>query len=179
MNLSIAIVAAGCFWCVEGQFLQLKGVVSVESGYIGGHTVNPTYEEVCTGTTNHAEAVKITYDADILSYEKILSLFFIAHDPTQLNRQGNDIGTQYRSAIFPIDEEQERIAIEYIQRLNAMTEFQERVVTTVETGHIFYPAEEYHQNYFARNPQNQYCQLVVNPKIRKFIQILEKENLLK
>lgn len=179
MNLSVAIVAAGCFWCVEGQFLQLKGVVSVESGYIGGHTENPTYEEVCSGTTNHAEAVKITFDADVITYEKILSLFFIAHDPTQLNRQGNDIGTQYRSAIFPLDAVQEEIARLYIQKLNSMAEFQERIVTTIELGHTFYPAEAYHQNYFARNPQNQYCQLVVNPKIRKFVEVLEKENLQK
>jgi len=178
MNTSIAIFAAGCFWCVEGQFLQLKGVEEVMPGYIGGHTAHPTYEQVCNGTTGHAEAIMITYNPDVINYEKLLQLFFVAHDPTQLNRQGNDIGTQYRSAIFPTNEEQKLLAEQYIQMLNTYSDHQGQIVTTIELGHEFYPAEDYHKNYFANNPQNQYCQLVVQPKIKKFISILEKEGLL-
>lgn len=179
MNTAIAIFAAGCFWCVEGQFLQLKGVMNVESGYIGGDVPHPTYEQVCTGTTQHAEAVRITYDETVVSYEKLVQLFFVAHDPTQLNRQGNDIGTQYRSAIFPINDEQKKLAEHYIYTLNNLSDIKGKIVTTIETGHEFYPAEDYHTNYAERNPQNPYCQMVVQPKIKKFIQVLSEDNLLK
>lgn len=165
---AIAIFAAGCFWCVEGQFKHLKGVNTVQSGYIGGTVPQPTYEQVCTGTTGHAEAVRIVYDPAIIRYEELLEAFFLAHDPTQINRQGNDIGTQYRSAIFPLNSEQEQLARMYIERLNAAGLYDNPVVTTIEPAGEFYPAEDYHDNYFERNPQNPYCQMVVKPKIEKF-----------
>lgn len=179
MNTSIAIFAAGCFWCVEGQFLHLKGVIDVEPGYIGGTQAHPTYEEVCTGLTGHAEAIKVTYDQDVITYEKLVQLFFLAHDPTQLNRQGNDIGTQYRSAIFPIDDNQTILAKHYIEALNSYSDYKGKVVTTIETGHTFYPAEDYHKNYFERNPSNPYCQTVVKYKVEKFLKLIELEGLKK
>lgn len=167
-SMDTATLAAGCFWCVEAQFASLEGVISVKSGYSGGSTENPTYEEVCTGTTGHAEVVQIVFDPSVISYDEILEAFFLAHDPTQLNRQGNDVGTQYRSAIFPHNEEQEKIARSYIEQLNAKNVYGKPVVTTIEPFKVFYPAEAYHDNYFENNPGNPYCQLVVRPKVEKF-----------
>jgi peptide-methionine (S)-S-oxide reductase len=163
-----AIFAAGCFWCVEGQFKLLEGIEKVQSGYIGGTVAHPTYEEVCKGTTGHAEAVQVIYDPNKISYDQLLAAFFLAHDPTQLNRQGNDIGTQYRSAIFPLNETQKEKAEFYINMLKEEKVYDKAIVTKIEPIAPFYEAEEYHNNYFERNPQNSYCQLVVKPKIEKF-----------
>ena len=162
----VAILAGGCFWCTEAVFLQLAGVKSVESGYTGGNTVNPTYKEVCGGDTGHAEAIRITFDSDAIGYDDLLDIFFATHDPTQLNRQGNDIGTQYRSAIFPQNDGQERQARAAIERANA--ENDGRVVTTVEPMADWYPAEDYHQDYWAGEGQrNPYCLAVIPPKLQK------------
>jgi peptide-methionine (S)-S-oxide reductase len=163
-----AIFAAGCFWCVEGQFKLLEGIEKVQSGYIGGTVAHPTYEEVCKGTTGHAEAVQVIYDPNKISYDQLLAAFFLAHDPTQLNRQGNDIGTQYRSAIFPLNESQKEKAEFYINMLKEEKVYDKAIVTKIEPIAPFYESEEYHNNYFERNPQNTYCQLVVKPKIEKF-----------
>ncbi len=168
MTTEIAIVAAGCFWCVEPIFDGLSGVQSVESGYIGGHVANPTYKAVCGGATGHAEAVKIVFDPAVISFAEILDIFFEIHDPTQLNRQGNDVGTQYRSAIFPDSPEQRDAAHAAIARAQADHPSQP-VVTTVEPVAIWYPAEDYHQEYFEREgASNPYCQIVAAPKLAKF-----------
>ena len=162
----VAVLAGGCFWCTEAVFLDVVGVSQVESGYTGGQAVNPTYKQVCGGDTGHAEAIRITFDADRISYADLLDIFFATHDPTQLNRQGNDIGTQYRSAIFPQDAEQERIAREKIAELNA--ELSGRVVTTIEPKADWYPAEDYHQDYWANEGQrNPYCLALIPPKLQK------------
>ncbi len=163
-----AIFAAGCFWCVEGQFKHLEGVLSVKSGYIGGTIDSPSYEQVCTGTTGHAEAIRVAFDPNKISYDQLLAAFFVSHDPTQLNRQGNDIGTQYRSAIFPLDEIQKEKAAYYIAQLNEEKAYPSPIVTKIESIAPFYDAEAYHDNYFELNPQNAYCQMVVKPKIEKF-----------
>ena len=162
----VAVLAGGCFWCTEAVFLDVVGVKSVESGYTGGQTVNPTYKQVCGGDTGHAEAIRITYDPVAIRYADLLDIFFATHDPTQLNRQGNDVGTQYRSAIFPQDEEQERIAREKIAEVNE--EQSGRVVTTVEPVSEWYPAEDYHQDYWANEGQrNPYCMATIPPKLTK------------
>jgi peptide-methionine (S)-S-oxide reductase len=162
----VAVLAGGCFWCTEAVFLDVVGVQSVESGYTGGEVANPTYKQVCGGGTGHAEAIKITFDPDQISYSDLLDIFFATHDPTQLNRQGNDVGTQYRSAIFPQDEEQERHAREAIGRANQ--DNGGRVVTTIEPQGEWYPAEADHQNYWAREGQrNPYCLAVIPPKLQK------------
>lgn len=163
-----ATFAAGCFWCVEEQFKQLKGVLSVTSGYTGGTTENPTYEKVSTGTTGHAEACSIVFDPALISYKELLEAFFMAHDPTQLNRQGNDIGTQYRSAVFYHNQEQKELVEFYINRLNKEKVYESVVVTQVAPFKTFYRAEEYHQNYYQNNPEQAYCRLVVKPKVDKF-----------
>jgi peptide-methionine (S)-S-oxide reductase len=161
-----AILAGGCFWCTEAVFLDVVGVAAVESGYIGGTTVNPTYKQVCGGDTGHAEAIRVTFDPAVVSYGDLLDIFFATHDPTQLNRQGNDIGTQYRSAIFPLSEEQERQAREKIAALNG--ELGGKVVTTIEPATDWYPAEDYHQDYWANEGQrNPYCLAVIPPKLQK------------
>ena len=161
-----AVLAGGCFWCTEAVFLDVVGVERVESGYTGGQTVNPTYKQVCGGDTGHAEAIRVTFDPEQISYADLLEIFFATHDPTQLNRQGNDIGTQYRSAIFPQDEEQERIAREKISALNG--ELGGRVVTTIEPKAEWYPAEDYHQDYWANEGQsNPYCLATIPPKLQK------------
>ena len=163
----VAVLAGGCFWCTEAVFLDLVGVKSVESGYTGGGTVNPTYKQVCGGDTGHAEAVRIVFDPEQIAYADLLDIFFATHDPTQLNRQGNDIGTQYRSAIFPQDEEQRAAAIAAIERSQA--DRVEPVVTTIEPAAPWYPAEDYHRDYFAREgASNPYCQAVIAPKLAKF-----------
>lgn len=162
----VAVFAGGCFWCTEAVFLQLGGVKSVESGYTGGQTVNPTYKQVCGGDTGHAEAIRITFDAAEISYSDLLDVFFATHDPTQLNRQGNDVGTQYRSAIFPQDEGQEAEARAAIKR--AQADHLQPIVTTVEPKSDWYPAEEYHQDYWAGEGQsNAYCLAVIPPKLAK------------
>ena len=162
-----ATLAGGCFWCVEAVFKDLIGVESVESGYIGGHVPNPTYKQVCGGDTGHAEALRVTYDPEQISYGDILDVHFATHDPTQLNRQGNDIGTQYRSAIFPHSPEQEAEARAAMAR--AAGDWPAPIVTTIEPLSHWYPAEDYHQEYFAREGNsNPYCMAVVAPKLRKF-----------
>ncbi len=166
MAQEVAVLAGGCFWCTEAIFLDVAGVESVESGYTGGDTINPTYKQVCGGDTGHAEAIRITFDPDQLSYDDLLDIFFATHDPTQLNRQGNDIGTQYRSAIFPQDEEQERKARSAIERNNA--DHGGRIVTTIEPMGEWYPAEAYHQDYWAGEGQrNPYCLATIPPKLQK------------
>lgn len=167
-NLQTAILAGGCFWCLEAVFDRLDGVESVESGYMGGHVDRPTYRQVCEGTTGHAEVVRITFDPEKTSFTELLDVFFTVHDPTTLNRQGNDVGTQYRSAIFYTSEEQRRQAEEAIARLNAARAFPGPIVTTVEPAKEFFMAEDYHQEYFANNSYQPYCQFVVAPKVKKF-----------
>jgi peptide-methionine (S)-S-oxide reductase len=162
-----AILAGGCFWCTEAVFKDLIGVSVVESGYVGGHVDSPTYREVCGGATGHAEAIRVTFDPGQISYDDLLDIFFATHDPTQLNRQGNDIGTQYRSAIFPQDDEQRAAAVAAIERARA--DHVQPVVTTIEPAAVWYPAEDYHQEYFAREgASNPYCQAVIAPKLAKF-----------
>jgi peptide-methionine (S)-S-oxide reductase len=162
-----ATFGAGCFWCVEAVFDQLKGVESVESGYTGGSIANPTYEQVCSGVSGHAEVIQITYDANVISYAKLLEVFWKTHDPTTLNQQGGDYGTQYRSAVFYHDEDQLKQASEYKQKLNDENVFGVPVVTTMEKLGKYYPAEEYHQDYFKLNGSNSYCRLVIPPKLDK------------
>jgi len=166
MSDEVAVLAGGCFWCTEAVFLDVVGVKSVESGYTGGHTVNPTYKQVCGGDTGHAEAIRIAFDADQLSYDDLLDIFFAIHDPTQLNRQGNDIGTQYRSAIFPLDDAQREAAKAAIARANEQNDG--KVVTTIEPMSEWFPAEDYHQDYWSGEGQsNAYCVAVIPPKLAK------------
>jgi peptide methionine sulfoxide reductase msrA/msrB len=162
-----AIFAGGCFWCTEAAFEQLKGVRSVESGYIGGEEATANYERVCHGDTGHAEGIRVTYDPGVISYEQLLDVFFDAHDPTQKNRQGADVGTQYRSSIFPIDEEQTKTAKAKIAALDASKHFAKPIATTIEPTQMFYPAEDYHQNYVQNNPNNPYVQSQAIPKACK------------
>jgi len=169
MTKEIATLAGGCFWCLEAVFDQLAGVESVESGYMGGALANPTYEDICTGETGHAEVVRLTFDPAVVSFRDILSVFFTIHDPTTLNRQGNDVGTQYRSAIFFHSAEQEKAARETIARLSAEGLWANPIVTQVAAATTFYQAEDYHQEYFARvGGRNPYCTMVVEPKVAKF-----------
>ncbi|MFM9905880.1 MAG: peptide-methionine (S)-S-oxide reductase MsrA [Pyrinomonadaceae bacterium] len=169
-NLETATLAAGCFWCVEAIFDDLKGVEDVVSGYSGGHTENPTYKEVCSETTGHAEVVQIRFDPAELSYKELLQVFFTVHDPTTLNRQGGDIGTSYRSAIFYHSDEQRSVAVETISEFNAEGIYDNPIVTEVTAFDKFWPAEDYHQEYFANNPNQSYCNAVVAPKVAKFRQ---------
>jgi peptide-methionine (S)-S-oxide reductase len=165
-----AVLAGGCFWCTEAVFLPLDGVASVVSGYIGGSAPTANYEAVCSGTTGHAEAIRITFAPDVISFGQLLRVFFaVAHDPTQVNRQGNDRGTQYRSAIFPADAEQRAVAEAYIAQLNAAGVFAAPIATTIEDGATFYAAETYHQNYAARNPHQPYVAAVAAPKVDKLV----------
>ncbi len=170
-----ATFAAGCFWCVEEQFKQLKGVISVKSGYTGGQVKNPSYEQVCSGRTGHAEACEIVFDPEKISYDELLEAFFVAHDPTQLNRQGNDVGTQYRSAIFYHNPEQRELATYYIHKLNEEKVYNAPVVTEVSPAAKFYVAEAYHQNYYANNPDQAYCRLVIQPKLEKFRKVFHEK----
>ncbi len=163
-----ATFGGGCFWCTEAVFLDLKGVSKVESGYSGGKVKNPTYREVCSGLTGHAEVIQITYDPSLISYESLLEVFWNTHDPTTLNKQGADEGTQYRSVVFYHDEEQKRIAELYKKQLDASHVFKNPIVTEISPLINYYPAENYHQNYFALNPQQGYCQYVIRPKVEKF-----------
>ena len=166
--METATLAAGCFWCVEAVFDDLRGVEDVVSGYSGGHKENPTYQEVCSETTGHAEVVQITFDPEVISYADILRVFFSVHDPTQLNRQGNDIGTSYRSAVFYHSEEQKQAAHEVIDEIAKAGIYDKPIVTEVTAFDKFWPAENYHQEYFANNPNQPYCAAVVAPKVAKF-----------
>lgn len=163
-----ATFGAGCFWCVEPCFDSLKGVISAKPGYTGGTTTNPTYEEVCKGTTNHVEVVRVVFDSTQISYTDLLEIFWSVHNPTQLNRQGNDIGVQYRSVIFYHNDEQKRLAKEKLQQLEQAKVWSDPIVTAIEPLATYYPAENYHSDYAALHPDNQYCQLVARPKIEKF-----------
>ena len=178
-NLQTATLAGGCFWCLEAVYDEVKGVHSVESGYAGGHMDNPTYRAVCNGDTGHAEVVQVHFDPNIVSYRDLLNVFFAIHDPTTLNRQGADVGTQYRSAIFYHDEEQKKIAEELIKDLNAQQIWDQPIVTQVEKLDKFYMAEDYHQEYYARNQYQPYCMAVVAPKVSKFrkhfLELLKKQ----
>lgn len=164
----IATLAGGCFWCLEAVFEQMRGVEKVVSGYIAGEKPNPSYEEVCTGNSGHAEAVQITFDPAQVSYDELLAVFFTIHDPTTLNRQGNDVGTQYRSAIFYHNEDQRADAAELMRELRKQQIFPAPLVTELVAASTFYPAEEYHQHYYANHPAQGYCQVVVAPKLAKF-----------
>lgn len=164
----LATLGGGCFWCLEAVFQDVKGVDRVVSGYAGGTVPNPSYEDVCTGRTGHAEVVQVTFDPAVLSYRDVLAVFFSLHDPTTLNRQGADVGTQYRSVIFFHSPEQERVAREVITELGQQHLWDDPVVTAVTPAPVFYPAEEYHQQYFRRNPGQGYCRVVIAPKVAKF-----------
>ncbi len=164
----IATLAGGCFWCLEAVYDQMRGVVSVESGYMGGKVENPSYRAVCTGTTGHAEVIQVTYDPTQVNFQDLLDVFFVIHDPTTLNRQGNDVGTQYRSAIYYHTPEQKVVAEKTIAALNAEHRFDNPIVTEVTPVSKFYIAEDYHQEYFANNASQPYCQFVVAPKVAKF-----------
>jgi peptide-methionine (S)-S-oxide reductase len=163
-----ATLASGCFWCLEAVFDNLQGVTDVVSGYAGGATINPTYRQVCNGTTGHAEAVQIQFDPDVISYRELLEVFFSIHDPTTLNRQGADVGDQYRSAIFYHTPEQKQVAEQLIRELSEEKIWQDLIVTEVTPFTIFYPAEDYHQEYYANNPDQGYCRMVISPKVTKF-----------
>ncbi len=169
-NIETATLAAGCFWCVEAVFDDLKGVESVESGYSGGHTENPNYREVCSETTGHAEVVQIKFNPNEISFKEVLQVFFTVHDPTTLNRQGNDIGSSYRSAIFYNSDEQKKTAEEVIKEVEAEAIYSDPIVTEVTAFDKFYIAEGYHQEYFTNNPNQPYCAAVVAPKVAKFRQ---------
>jgi peptide-methionine (S)-S-oxide reductase len=169
-NLEVATLAGGCFWCLEAVFDELKGVESVESGYSGGHVLNPSYEDVCDGDTGHAEAVRITFDPAVVSYADLLHVFFTIHDPTTPNRQGADVGPQYRSAIFYHNPEQKAAAEQVIQEINASGIWTNPIVTQVAPLEQFYMAEDYHQEYFKKNPFQGYCRAVIAPKVAKFRQ---------
>lgn len=166
--MAIATLAGGCFWCLEAVFEQLKGVDKVVSGYMGGQTENPSYEAVCTGATGHAEVVQITYAEDVIGFGDLLDVFFTIHDPTTLNRQGNDIGTQYRSAVFYHDETQRQITEEKVGVLTEAGIWNNPIITEITEAETFYPAEDYHQGYFRNNPTQGYCAAVVAPKVAKF-----------
>ncbi|HEX5774513.1 MAG TPA: peptide-methionine (S)-S-oxide reductase MsrA [Candidatus Paceibacterota bacterium] len=167
MRDETAIFGGGCFWCTEAVFKMLKGVKSVEPGYAGGTVANPTYEEVSTGTTGHAEVIRIEFDPSVVPYRTLLTVFFASHDATQLNRQGNDVGTQYRSAVFPTTPAQKAEAEAFIRELEASAADGDPIVTTIEEGAVFYPAEDYHRDYFANHLEQAYCQLVIAPKLQK------------
>jgi peptide-methionine (S)-S-oxide reductase len=168
MNIQKITFGNGCFWCTEAIFQTVKGVNKVTSGYMGGHTQNPTYKEVCTGNTSHAEVIDLEYDADAISFDELLLIFFKTHNPTTLNRQGNDVGTQYRSAIFYYTDEQKQQAGAMIKTLTNEKVFDRPIVTEITPATVFYKAEGYHQDYFANNPGNPYCAAVIQPKLHKF-----------
>ena len=165
MSIDIAVFGGGCFWCLETVFDMLRGVNKVESGYSAGDTDNPDYASICRGDTGHAEVVKIEFDPGIISYRKLLEIFFSVHDPTTINRQGNDIGTQYRSIILSTSKEQDKIARDYVEKLKGKKAYPDRIVTTIEPLGKFYRAEDYHQHYFASNTRAPYCNAVISPKI--------------
>lgn len=164
----VATFATGCFWCTEAIFQQLRGIITVVSGYTGGHRDTPTYEQVVTGVSGHAEAIQITFDPQIISYETLLDIFWHTHNPTTKNQQGNDIGTQYRSAIFYHSPKQKELALASLSQIETAKEYAQPIVTQIEAATKFYPAESYHANYYQNNPQAPYCQFVIAPKLEKF-----------
>jgi len=164
----ITTLGGGCFWCLEAVFSELRGVEDVVSGYSGGIVPNPSYQQICTGATGHAEVVQITFDPDIISFKELLEIFLTIHDPTTLNRQGADVGTQYRSVIFYRTKEQEKVASEVIKEFEVSKIWRAPIVTELAQFKVFYPAEEYHQEYFKRNPDQMYCSVVISPKLAKF-----------
>jgi peptide-methionine (S)-S-oxide reductase len=164
----VTILGGGCFWCLEAVFEQLKGVEQIESGYSGGAVDNPSYQQVCSGTTGHAEVIRLTFDPRVISFDEILEVFFTIHDPTTLNRQGGDVGTQYRSAVFYLDEGQKATAQRVIEEMEAARIWDKRFVTEVTAFEAFFPAEAYHQEYYRRNPGQSYCHVVIAPKVAKF-----------
>ena len=166
--MDFAVFGAGCFWCVEAIFSQLDGVSAVISGYTGGDTKNPTYEDICTGKTNHAEVCKIIYDSNAITFEELLKIFFESHDPTTLNKQGADIGTQYRSSIFYVNDQQKELSEKYKNILNKSEKFNDSIVTEITKLDVFYEAEDYHQDYYKNNPNQPYCRFVIKPKLDKF-----------
>jgi peptide-methionine (S)-S-oxide reductase len=170
MKIQTAVFGGGCFWCVEAVFKRLRGVTGVVSGYAGGNVDNPSYEQVSSGTTGHAEVIQVSYDPEILKYESLLDVFFSSHDPTTLNRQGNDVGPQYRSAIFYTDDTQKIEAEKYIKALEAGQTFKDPIVTEIKPLIKFFPAEKYHQNFYDNNQSYPYCSVVINPKITKLRQ---------
>jgi peptide-methionine (S)-S-oxide reductase len=168
------ILGAGCFWCVEAVFQELKGIIKVESGYTGGQTLNPTYKDICTGMTGHAEVARLTYDPKVVSMDEILEVFWQTHDPTTLNRQGADVGSQYRSAIYYINDDQKRIAEGYKAKLDVSGAFEKPIVTEITAfDGKFYIAEDYHQNYYSQNPEQGYCRMVIQPKVEKFRKVFQ------
>jgi peptide-methionine (S)-S-oxide reductase len=172
-GMQVATFGSGCFWCTEAIFERLNGVVKVESGYAGGTVKNPTYEEVCSGTTGHAEVTQITYDPKIITYDELLEVFWKTHDPTTLNRQGNDVGTQYRSVIFYHNEEQKELAEKYKKELDKSGAWDNPIVTEISPVTNFYPAEGYHQDYYENNPNQGYCAFVIAPKVEKFEKVFK------
>ncbi len=175
LNMETATLAGGCFWCTEAIFKRLKGVTSVIPGYAGGQMENPSYEDVCSGTTGHAEAIQITFDPTIISYDKLLDVFWHLHDPTTLNQQGNDIGTQYRSAIFYHSEKQKQIAEESKEELGKSGMYNQPIVTNITPFTNFYKAENYHQDYYDKNKSAPYCQVIIDPKIQKLMKEYKQE----
>lgn len=175
MQYEIATLGEGCFWCIEAIFQRLNGVVTIESGYSGGTLANPTYEQVCTGKTGHAEVAQITFDPKIISFKELLNVFWKTHDPTTLNRQGNDVGTQYRSVIFYHNEEQKKIAEEFKKELEQNKVWDDPIVTEITPFKKFYRAENYHQNYYNTHGNQPYCMLVINPKLKKFLKEFESQ----
>ena len=167
-SIRTATFGAGCFWCVEAIFQRLEGVISLKSGYSGGHVKNPSYKEVCNGTTGHAEVIQLRYDPEKISFDELLEVFWKTHDPTTMNRQGNDVGTQYRSAVFYHDEEQRKVAEEYKKKLNEQKVYPNPIVTEITAFREFYPAEDYHQDYYNQNGSQGYCRYVIQPKLEKF-----------
>ena len=167
-TVETAVLGGGCFWCLEAVFVRLKGVITVESGYAGGSIENPTYQQVCSGNTGHAEVLKITYNPEVITYMQLLEVFFYVHDPTTLNRQGNDVGTQYRSIILYNSPAQEKTANDLVVELGGQKFFADPIVTEIKPLEIFYRAEDYHQSYYEENPAQPYCQLVILPKVEKF-----------
>jgi len=179
-NLKKATFGSGCFWCTEAVFERVDGVHSVVSGYAGGNVENPTYEQICSGSTGHAEVTQITYDPGITTYDELLQIFWKTHDPTTLNRQGNDVGPQYRSVIFFHDDEQKQLAEKYKEDLNASGAWKDPIVTEISPYTVFYKAEDYHQNYYANNPNQGYCSFIIAPKLEKFEKVFKeklKENI--
>ncbi len=168
MDRRVAVLGGGCFWCLEAVYLDVEGVLAVESGYAGGHVADPTYEDVCNGDTGHAEVVRVEYDAQRIGFDELLAIFFAIHDPTTLNRQGADVGPQYRSVIFHVDDAQREAARAFVDRLEADEVFDRPIVTQIAPLTNYYPAEAYHQRYYERNPYQGYCMAVVGPKVAKF-----------
>jgi len=171
-HIEVATLGGGCFWCTEAVFAEVKGVKMVEPGYYGGSTLNPTYGQVCTGVTGHAEVVQVVFDPDVISFMDVLEIFFVIHDPTTLNRQGADVGTPYRSVVFYHNETQKKVAEQVIGEFNSVNVFGSPIVTTVEPFTVFYVAEDYHTDYFKRHPEQPYCRVVISPKVAKLKKIL-------